>query len=75
MSKVICPCVECVYNGKRYICNSDKVELRWRNIATVNEGRVDMWVCKQYELSDYGKKIADTFMSKAESEVQDAGCR
>lgn len=67
MSKVICPSVECIHNGKRYICNCDKVELKWRNMATVNEGRVDMWICKQYELSDDAKKITEMFISKAES--------
>jgi len=75
MSKIICPCVECMHNGKRSICNADKVELKWRNMATVNEGRVDMWVCKQYELSEHTKKIekqiADMFMPKAESEEKE----
>ena len=71
MSKIICPCVECIHNGKRYICNSDKVELKYRNMATVNEGRVDMWICKQYELSDNAKKIAEMFISKAERSGED----
>lgn len=74
MSKIICPCVECIHNGKRSVCNADKVELKWRNMATVNEGRVDMWVCTKYELSDYAKKInkdiANVFMRKTEREGQ-----
>ena len=57
MSKIICPCGECIHNGKNYICKADKVEFKWRNMATINEGRVDMWVCKQYELSDCAQKI------------------
>ena len=61
MSKIICPCVECIHNGQHSVCNADKVELKWRNMATVNEGRVDMWICKQYELSEYAKKIETIF--------------
>lgn len=71
MSKIICPCVECIHNDHS-VCNADKVELKWRNMATVNEGRVDMWVCTKYELSDYAKKIkkdiTNAIMRKAESE-------
>lgn len=57
MSKIICPCGECVHNGKNYICKADKVEFKWRNMATINEGRVDMWVCKQYELPDKKREV------------------
>ena len=28
-----------------------------RNMATVNEGRVDMWVCDKYELSPGAEQI------------------
>lgn len=57
MVSVICPCVECKHNGRRYRCKCKEIKLEWRNMATVNEGRVDMWVCKKYEKSDYEKKI------------------
>jgi hypothetical protein len=30
-------------------------------MVTVNEGRVDMWVCDKYELSELAKKIDKTF--------------
>lgn len=59
MSKIICPCAECDHNGEHYVCNADKVEFKYRNMATVNEGRVDMWVCKQYKLSKDAKRIED----------------
>jgi len=26
-------------------------------MATVNEGRVDMWVCDRYELTEWAKRI------------------
>lgn len=47
-----------------------KVEFIFRNMATVNEGRIDMWVCKQYELSDETKALMNNFikMYMAESE-------
>ena len=57
MSKIICPCVECVHNGKNNICKANKVVFKWRNMVTKNEGRVDMWICKQYELSDCAQEI------------------
>ena len=47
-----------------------KVEFIYRNMATVNEGRVDMWICKQYELSDNTKALMNNFIRPyiAESE-------
>jgi hypothetical protein len=30
-------------------------------MATVNEGRVDMWICDKYELSDEAKKLTQLF--------------
>ena len=57
MPKVKCPCGECVHNGENYVCQADNLSLGWRNMLTVNEGRVDMWICKQYELSNWAKRI------------------
>lgn len=61
MSKIICPCTECLYNGDGNICKAKQVEFKYRNMATVNEGRVDMRVCKQYELSDFAKELEREF--------------
>lgn len=55
MVSVICPCVECEYNGRRYHCKARSIKLTYRNMATVNEGRVDMWVCDKYVLSEAAK--------------------
>ena len=52
MTTIICPNDECINNGgkrKGYKCQCKKISLKYRNMATVNEGRVDMWVCKSYE--------------------------
>ena len=59
MVSVICPCTECKHNGKRYRCKCKEIKLEWRNMATVNEGRVDMWVCHQYEQTDQAKEIEE----------------
>ena len=75
MSKVICPCVECIHNGNHYVCKADKVEFKYRNMATVNEGRVDMWICRQYELSEYAKKIETTIQESQKSDHKCHTCR
>ena len=48
--KVYCPCAECQYNKKNK-CSADELKLKWRNMATVNEGRVDMWICGELLLT------------------------
>lgn len=57
MVSVTCPCTECVYNGRNNKCRADKIKLTHRNMATVNEGRVDMWICDKYAMSDESKQI------------------
>ena len=51
MVSITCPCVECVYNGRGYKSTAKSINLKYRNMLTVNEGRVDMWVCDKYEIS------------------------
>ena len=57
MVSITCPCSECIYNGKRYKCTAKSINLKYRNMATVNEGRVDKWICDKYELSEEAKNI------------------
>ena len=40
-------------------------------MATVNEGRVNMWICDKYTLSAESKKIAEAFgtMIKAKTDT------
>ena len=57
MVSVTCPCVECIHNGRRNKCTAKNISLTFRNMATVNEGRVDMWVCNKYEKSDFCKEL------------------
>lgn len=56
MTKVFCPCVECINNDKQR-CRAKELKFKYRNMAMVNEGRVDMWVCDQYELSSESQEI------------------
>lgn len=57
MVSVTCPCVECIYNGRNNKCKADKINLTYRNMVTVNEGRADMWVCDKYAMSEESKRI------------------
>lgn len=57
MVSITCPCIECVYNGKGNKCKAKSIKLTFRNMATVNEGRVNMWICNQYELTEEAKEI------------------
>lgn len=64
---IICPNDECINNsgaGKGYVCQLDKISLIYRNMATLNEGRVDMWVCKSYEPDEEYKKY-DEYLKRA----------
>ena len=57
MTSIICGSLDCKYNGDDYKCTADKLKLTYRNMATVNEGRADMWVCDKYSMSDETKRI------------------
>ena len=64
MVSVTCPCVECVHNGRRNKCTAKNISLTFRNMATVNEGRVDMWVCNMYEKSEFSKRFEEDFIRR-----------
>jgi len=61
MVSITCPCIECKYSGKGNKCTAKAINLTYRNMATVNEGRVDMWICDKYELSEFAKQIDKSF--------------
>lgn len=56
MTKVWCPCAECIYNDRNR-CKSRELSFRYRNMATVNEGRVDMWICDHYQIDEKSHEI------------------
>lgn len=57
MPKVICPCVECKYNGRNHRCKAEYLRLKYRYMSTTFEGHVQMWQCDMYELSDEAKML------------------
>lgn len=61
MVSITCPNCECAYNGRGYKCTAKEIKLAYRNMATVNEGRVDMWICDHYELSESAKRVQRFF--------------
>lgn len=61
MPKVICACPECKYNNDNNECTAEKILLSSGNIMTVWEGRKDVWVCQQFEMSEESKRIANMF--------------
>lgn len=58
MSKVICAAIECKHN-KNGVCKKKELNFAAGNIATVHEGRQDVWWCRMYELSDFAKEIKE----------------
>ena len=71
MVSVTCPCGECIHNGARYKCTAKNIKLTFRNMATVNEGIVNMWVCNQYELSDEAKEMERLFKQQIRGVTDD----
>jgi len=61
MVSITCPCSECTHNGKGSKCTAKKINLTYRNMATVYEERVDMWICDMYELSKGAEVIRKFF--------------
>lgn len=59
MVSVTCPCVECIHNGRRNKCTAKNINLTFRNMATINEGRIDMLICNKYEKSDFCKRFEE----------------
>ena len=64
---ITCPCMECKHNGRGHKCKADKINLKFKNMATVNEGRVDMWICDRYELSEEAQKLDMNFREYLDS--------
>ncbi len=71
MVSVTCPCGECMHNGARYKCTAKNIKLTFRNMATVNEGRVNMWICNQYKLSAEAKEMERLFKQQIRGVTDD----
>lgn len=71
MVSITCPCIECINHGVKNKCKAKNINLKYRNMATVNEGRVEMWICDKYELSAEAKEIADAIAKVMEETKYD----
>lgn len=56
MTRVKCPCVECKHN-KDHRCKNKGITLAWKSVMTVHEGRLEAWICKDYEMDEESKRI------------------
>ena len=61
MTKIKCPCIECVHNGKGHQCTAKDINLTFRSVYILNEGRTDTWVCDKYKLTDWADKFVKEF--------------
>ena len=66
MVSITCGSTDCKYNGRAHKCTAKSVRLTYRNMLTVNEGRVDMWVCDRCEMSDSAKRAIEFFKTHPE---------
>lgn len=61
LPKLVCANVNCKYNGFRNSCTCPQVRLNYRHLHTTNEGLVDVYECKNYEIQEDTKRDM-TFM-------------
>lgn len=65
MTKITCACFDCKYCSENAECMAEEIKLTSGNIATVWEGRQDVWWCKSFEMSeeakDFVKRIKELF--------------
>lgn len=59
MPKITCTCFDCKYCDDNAQCTAEEIKLKSGNIATVWEGRQDVWWCKSFEMSDFSKQIRE----------------
>ena len=74
MTKITCTFLECKHCSPIGKCEAKEVKLTSGNIATVWEGRKDVWWCKSFEMSEEAKEIwkavIDTFPTAEVVEVK-----
>lgn len=59
MTEIICTCFDCKFCNDNAKCTAKEIKLTAGNIATVWEGRQDVWWCKSFEMSDEAKEIIE----------------
>ena len=68
MTKIYCACIECEHN-KRNVCEAKTINLSAGNIATLFQGRKDIWECRMFNLSEKAK----TFKTLMENTLKERG--
>lgn len=58
MARVYCAAIECA-NNKNNRCTAAEINLSEGHIHTVHQGLKQVWECKNYNMSDQAKQIAD----------------
>ena len=61
MTKIVCPCIDCKYNSDKNICEAKNIKLKYRNTITMYYGRVNMWICDKYEISEEYEEMTKDF--------------
>lgn len=56
MTKITCACFDCKHCSPNAECTAKEIKLTFGNIATVWEGRQDVWWCKSFEMSEEAKE-------------------
>ncbi len=57
MTNITCACFDCKYCNDNSQCTAKEIKIAFGNIATVWEGRQDVWWCKSFEMSEEAKDI------------------
>lgn len=58
MATVYCAAVECEHND-RNICRAKKINLSEGRVHTAHQGFLQVWTCRQYEMSDNAKRLLE----------------
>lgn len=56
MTRITCACFDCKHCNQNAECTAEEIKLTQGSIATVWEGRQDVWWCKSFEISEEAKE-------------------
>jgi len=58
MATVYCAAVECEHNDRNR-CNAKTISLSEGYVHTVHQGFLQVWTCRQYEMSEDAKRLLE----------------
>jgi hypothetical protein len=56
VTEITCACFDCKFCDDNAKCTAKEIKITFGNIATVWEGRQDVWWCKSFEMSEEAKE-------------------